>query len=611
MAMQITLNVNVLVKDGALVLTDHTGKPVTFSKEQTVQQKVSMIVLGELCDLPKRQLATGFGFKTRKSYYDIRTAVLNGSLADLLPKRPAPRTSPKRTKEVEACLIRTRFETELNMYEIAEALTHLGFNISARLVGQGLADYGLAKKRGSQASLPARLLVQEEIEILDGACKPPPRLVTRHDIDRDVTTLLTRGLTTTSAGGFFFLPYLLQLGASDLVASLGPTKHAGLPPERLALGLVFESIFGYTVGIRAVDAVSRTDFGLLAGLPFLPSPSTQYRFLQDVSVQDSLDFQTALGQRLVGLGQITLDHPVNVDAHNMKTYSRKAMKHAFMPQEDRYGKAIRTFYTQDQTSKKPLIALAAYSGTTVSQVTHRLATLTRAILGRDFLLVADKEWYCGQLIQELHAQYGIAILTPVKSSPKRLKEFDAVPLEQYDKTVWGNVAAVYTTMTHFDGPLRMLLKKRRDGKYFALITPACDMTADTAMPIYTKRWRIENFFAENAFLGVNHLPSLNLNAIQTMLSLRLLAFHVMDNFRHDLGPAYQHKTPELIHRAFIDGVQGRVQLRGNLIEVSVYGFEHETAAAAILTNLDTKLENAGVDPCIPWLGNRRLRFTFH
>jgi hypothetical protein len=149
MAMQITLNVNVLVKDGALVLTDHTGKTVAFSKEQTVQQKVSMIVLGELCDLPKRQLATGFGFKTRKSYYDLRNTVLNGSLADLLPKRPAPRTPPKRTKEVEACIIRTRFETDLNMYEITEALTHMGFNVSTRLVGQVLADYGLAKKNGA------------------------------------------------------------------------------------------------------------------------------------------------------------------------------------------------------------------------------------------------------------------------------------------------------------------------------------------------------------------------------------------------------------------------------------------------------------------------------
>jgi hypothetical protein len=403
----------------------------------------------------------------------------------------------------------------------------------------------------------------------------------------------------------------LQLGACDLVASLGPLKTEGLPQERLALGLVFESIFGYTAGIRTVDTVSRADFGLLAGLPFLPSPSTQYRFLQSVSVQSALDFQTALGQRMVTLGHVTPRHPVNVDAHNIKTYSRKAMKQSFITQEDRYGKAVRTFYTQDQASKKPLIALAAYSGTTVSQVTRRLATLTRAILGRDFLMVADKEWYCGQLIQDLHAQHGVEVLTPVKSSPKRQVEFDTVPLEQYDQTVWGNIAAVYTTMTDVDGPLWMLLKKRPNGTYFALITPACAMTADTAMPTYTKRWRIENFFAENAFLGVNHLPSLNLNAIQTMLSLRLLAFHVVDNFRHDLGAAYQKKTPELIHREFVDGVQGRVQLRGNIIEVSIYGFEHETAAAAILTNLDAKLETSGVDPRIPWLGNRRLRFTFH
>lgn len=157
----------------------------------------------------------------------------------------------------------------------------------------------------------------------------------------------------------------------------------------------------------------------------------------------------------------------------------------------------------------------------------------------------------------------------------------------------------------------MLLKKQRNGTYFALITPACTMTADTAMPTSTKRWRIANFFAEHAFLGVHHLPSLHLNAIQTMLSLRLLAFHVMDHFRHDLGAASQKKTPELLHREFVDGVQGRVQWRGNIIEVRIDGFEHEAAAAAILTNLDTKLEHAGVAPRIPWLGNRRLRFTFH
>src|SRR2546425_13138074 len=104
-------------------------------------------------------------------------------------------------------------------------------------------------------------------------------------------------------------------------------------------------IFGSTAGIRTVDTVSRADFGLLAGLPFLPSPSTQYRFLQAVPVKDALEFQTILGRRLVACGQGTPRHPVNIDGHNMKTYSRKAMQHSFITQEDRDGHAIRTFYT--------------------------------------------------------------------------------------------------------------------------------------------------------------------------------------------------------------------------------------------------------------------------
>src|SRR5207245_11097714 len=78
--------------------------------------------------------------------YDIRHAVLNGAPADLLPKRPGPHTPSKRTKEVEALIIRTRFETDLNRDAIAEALTQQGCKVSARLVGQVLADYGLAKK---------------------------------------------------------------------------------------------------------------------------------------------------------------------------------------------------------------------------------------------------------------------------------------------------------------------------------------------------------------------------------------------------------------------------------------------------------------------------------
>lgn len=144
--MNIAIDIEVSVKNGTLVLTDREGKAITFSPEQSVQKKVSMITLGELCDLPKIELAQAFGFKTRKSYYDTRDAVLNGLPADLLPKRTGPQSASKRTKEVEALIIRRRYETDLNMYQIAAELTQLGFAVSARLVAQVLADYGLGKK---------------------------------------------------------------------------------------------------------------------------------------------------------------------------------------------------------------------------------------------------------------------------------------------------------------------------------------------------------------------------------------------------------------------------------------------------------------------------------
>jgi hypothetical protein len=148
MVMHIALNLDVEVQDGTLVLTDRTGHTITFSKAQSVQQKVSMITLGDLCGLPKRQLAAGFGFKTRKSYYDSRKAVLQGGLADLFPKRRGPRSPSIRTKEIEALIIRTRFETDRHMYEIADTFTQMDSPVSARLVGQVLADYGLSKKNG-------------------------------------------------------------------------------------------------------------------------------------------------------------------------------------------------------------------------------------------------------------------------------------------------------------------------------------------------------------------------------------------------------------------------------------------------------------------------------
>ena len=141
--MNISLNVDVHVKDGALVLTNQEGNIITFSPEQSVQRKVSMITMGELCNLPKINVAQAFGFKSRKSYYDVREAVLHG---EIFPKRTGPQSATKRTRELEALIIQSRYEKGLNMYEITALLTQLGFHVSSSLVASVLADFGLCKK---------------------------------------------------------------------------------------------------------------------------------------------------------------------------------------------------------------------------------------------------------------------------------------------------------------------------------------------------------------------------------------------------------------------------------------------------------------------------------
>ena len=149
--MDISLNFSVSVTDdGSLIFTSANKRIISFSKDQIVQRKVCMVALGELTGLPKIQIAKLFGYSNRQSYYDIRNDVLNGTGTELIPESPGPKSAPKKTKELEALVIKMRFETDDSIDVIASKLNKLGFKVSPRLVKQILMDYGLSKKKSLQ-----------------------------------------------------------------------------------------------------------------------------------------------------------------------------------------------------------------------------------------------------------------------------------------------------------------------------------------------------------------------------------------------------------------------------------------------------------------------------
>src|SRR5207245_10546011 len=107
---------------------------------------------------------------------------------------------------------------------------------------------------------------------------------------------------------------------------------------------------------------------------------------------------------------------------------------------------------------------------------------TRPRGGRNLLLHAYTARDCRPLSQDRHAPYGVTVLPPVTASPTRRAACATVPLAPYAQPIWGHVAAVSTTLTDGDGPLRRLVQQRRHGTSCALLTPAHAMTAATARP---------------------------------------------------------------------------------------------------------------------------------
>ena len=68
--------------------------------------------------------------------------------------------------------------------------------------------------------------------------------------------------------------------------------------------------------------------------------------------------------------------------------------------------------------------------------------------------------------------------------------------------------------------------------------------------------------------------------------------------------------PESIHRLFIQGVQGKVQLKKDKLQVEIYGFQHRDMVAPLFTELEQKLIAQNIDPRCPWLNEHVLNFSF-
>jgi len=126
---------------------DTPARLISISSEDIVQWRYEMIRESSLSRQPIDVICKKYHY-SRDMYYYYKSKFDQQGILGLVDEKPGPKTARKRTDEVERMIIELRFKhPSLNMYEIANRLNQMGFDISARSVSRTLEAHGLSLKK--------------------------------------------------------------------------------------------------------------------------------------------------------------------------------------------------------------------------------------------------------------------------------------------------------------------------------------------------------------------------------------------------------------------------------------------------------------------------------
>lgn len=208
---------------------------------------------------------------------------------------------------------------------------------------------------------------------------------------------------------------------------------------------------------------------------------------------------------------------------------------------------------------------------------------------------------------------GLKFITLIKLYESRIEEMKSIPVEEFKDLVGTDRSIAFkdTTLRNFSGSTKLIVVKFFDGdeeKYHGYLTNDYEESEGQIIDESRWRWRIENFFKQCDFLGLDALPSIELNKIAAMMAMRLFAFDLIACLKKDAGREFENLTVESIFDEIIE-FPALVKAKRDRIVVKFYGGyreRHKAAAEALMRRLD----ETGRNVPIPWLGNRKIEVRF-
>jgi hypothetical protein len=405
----------------------------------------------------------------------------------------------------------------------------------------------------------------------------------------------------------------MALGINGLVGALGVVKEKGFSVLQSALALIFLAVIGKK---RLSKTENLKDHGIaaLAGFSRLPSKSYFFDFLDKVTQAGAESFEIASAKAFEKMG-IYRGRIANLDSHLIGYFGNLKIGKDWHPTRNKIMRGIKAFFSQDQETGNPVFARVEYPrrGLKPEDVAVPMLRITRDILSELEKVVFDKWFSVGSLLEYLDKKMKLKFVTLLKLFGNRVEEMMEIPREEFRELVGEDAMIAFkdTGLRGYSGSVKLIVvRKEEDGveKYYGYLTNDYESSEEQIVREKGWRWRIENFFKHCDFLGLDELPSIELNKIAAVVAKRLFAFNLIACLRKDLGGVYEKMTVESVFEEIIE-FPALVKAKKDRLVVTFYGNykpRHREAVERVMQGLEEK----GMNVPIPWLGNRRIEVRF-
>jgi len=360
---------------------------------------------------------------------------------------------------------------------------------------------------------------------------------------------------------------------------------------------------------HATEVADDGALGLAVGLNVLPKATHATSYSYRVRREMNTAALTVLVKRLRTIGLATGDAGFNLDFHSIRHHGQDApLENNYVPKRSQATRSVLSFFAQDHASTEMVYANADVTKGEAAREVLAFADHWSRTTGADpGLLVFDSRLTTYGVLNELNAR-GISWLTLRQRGKTVLAELAALP-----DSAWRSVridrAGRYRhpqmlersiAIKGIDNPVRQIAVRNigRDEPTL-LITNDSTTSRKDLFARYAERMLIENELA--SFIAGFHLDALSsglaLN-VDVDTTLTVIAGNLYRLLSRSLK-RYENKTPERIHRHFID-TTGVVRVEADHVTVQL---SRRTWAPVLL-----QAGFGDLDLPVPWWGGRRLRF---